>query len=633
MCVSCGAGEYAETTEAARFCTSSCRAGRYGADKSCELCPEGKIRDEVGATSEDECVSCGDGERGASESSPDRTRCACTAGWGGKDNIFTGRIGDGPTIRLRDRHGQRPLFHNDEVEGRLEVKPKKTHASEWGTILKKDFWEKNDTLVACTQLGNVFGYSLLSSAILSPEKVQEGIGKIWWSKVRCNGKEETLEDCWKESQTGNDEHYLDVGIRCKFVWSGDCEECPAGKFSTMFGDDPCTSCDAGRYSGVQGATTSDVCDACSKGKYSEKGSATCSDCASGRYSKIAEATSIDSCQPCKSDEGSNAGSSSCIQCAAGTFLSSEGSCQNCTAGRYSDVLGATSENVCLMCATGKISTESSVSCMRCPKGSTTLGAKGKDYCTRCDQGLVSDDGKSCLVRICKSYQYNNNGVCADCDNTISACLMIGSFITFGLAAWYSTFIASDRKKMMRLKIVSTFFQLAELTTLVSVTWPSIVSYTIPFQFPISDAKCLAASSGWNQLHTFFAYTYGPMIVLLVPLINASSAPSHSLERKKMASMLTVLLSLWYSPLLQTIASMYDCYADDERGGKIYLVDDPVVSCEPSKIRTIVNMHSIVLTVLVGFGFPIISFLKVRGIWSEERSDEGQRILAAFSARR
>ena len=132
---------------------------------------------------------------------------------------------------------------------------------------------------------------------------------------------------------------------------------------------------------------------------------------------------------------------------------------------------------------------------------------------------------------------------------------------------------------MRLKVVTTFFQIAELTTLIQIAWPAIVFFTLPFQFPISDTKCLASSSGWDQVYTFYAYIYGPIFVLMVPYINAISTPPRSLERKTAAALLSNLLSLWYSPLLQTIASMYNCYADGERQDRLYLVSDPSVSCE------------------------------------------------------
>ncbi|GMH56391.1 hypothetical protein TrST_g4160 [Triparma strigata] len=138
-------------------------------------------------------------------------------------------------------------------------------------------------------------------------------------------------------------------------------------------------------------------------------------------------------------------------------------------------------------------------------------------------------------------------------------ILAGSFLSFAVAAYYSAAIATNRKKMMQLKVATTFFQTAELTTLIKVSWPSIVYFTLPFQLPISDTKCLAASSGWNQLHTFYAYIYGPILIFSVPLLSASGTQPRSSERKKVAGLLTVLISLWYSPLLQTIASIRNLF--------------------------------------------------------------------------
>ncbi|GMI09730.1 hypothetical protein TrLO_g5312 [Triparma laevis f. longispina] len=191
-------------------------------------------------------------------------------------------------------------------------------------------------------------------------------------------------------------------------------------------------------------------------------------------------------------------------------------------------------------------------------------------------------------------------------------IIAGSFLSFAAVAWYSAAVATNRKKMMQLKVATTFFQVAELTTLIKVSWPSIVFVTLPFQLPITDTKCLTASSGWNFAHTFYAYIYGPILVFSLPLLSASGTQPRSSERKKAAGLLIVLVSLWYSPLLQTIASMHECFQDPEREFQWFLTTDPYVSCEPSLERTIVRVHSLVFSILVGLGFPLFSFLK---IWS------------------
>jgi hypothetical protein len=92
-----------------------------------------------------------------------------------------------------------------------------------------------------------------------------------------------------------------------------------------------------------------------------------------------------------------------------------------------------------------------------------------------------EDGVSCDYRACDLDQFNNNGKCEDCNNLMSTAVIAGSFLSFAVAAWYSTIVATDRKKMMQLKVATTFFQTAELTTLISVSWPAMVFFTLPFQ--------------------------------------------------------------------------------------------------------------------------------------------------------
>jgi hypothetical protein len=214
---------------------------------------------------------------------------------------------------------------------------------------------------------------------------------------------------------------------------------------------------------------------------------------------------------------------------------------------------------------------------------------------------------------------------------MSSLLLAGSFLSFAFVAWYADMIAADRKKMMRLRIISNFFQVAELTTLIQLSWPDIVYMTLPFQLPISDVKCLASSSGFTQEHTMYGYIYGPILVFLLifrhilrlraevrrpnhkPLTPAdsNSLSSQSIERVNVSGTLIVLTTLWYSPLLQTIASMYDCFEDIENNDELVLVSDPSVSCETSFSRNLVHMHALFAAVFVGAGFPLFSFFKIR----------------------
>ncbi|GMH90014.1 hypothetical protein TrST_g10996 [Triparma strigata] len=410
-----------------------------------------------------------------------------------------------------------------------------------------------------------------------------------------------------------------------------CTSCEPGSYTTTEASTSCTSCEAGRYSSTVSATSVDTCIVCEAGKaaaagsssctscigsYSTtEGSASCTQCAAGRYSSTPSATSSDNCLACEAGKASSTiDSSICTSCEPGTYSTAASeSCGDCANGRYATTTA--SQNICKACEAGKASsTTGTTSCTSCEAGTYTPD-EASTSCKSC-----SEDGVSCNTRACDDDHFNNNGKCEKCDNIVSTMILAGSFLSFAVAAYYSAAIATNRKKMMQLKVATTFFQTAELTTLIKVSWPAIVFFTLPFQLPISDTKCLASSSGWNQLHTFYAYIYGPILIFSVPLLSASGTQPRSSERKKVAGLLTVLISLWYSPLLQTIASMYDCFEDPERENGWFITSDPSVSCEPSLKRKIVNIHAGVLSLVVGLGFPLLSFLKIRSLRKADKLD-------------
>ena len=135
-------------------------AGKYGPTagaSSCLDCEEGKANGEEEASSCNECV------RGTS--SDDFTHCLCGLGSGNTANgPWPGlALPEGRSIRLVAAGGDAPSFDtNGQVWGRLEVK----HSDEWGTVCD-DYFDFNDALVACRQLGNELGYITKSSAVVS----------------------------------------------------------------------------------------------------------------------------------------------------------------------------------------------------------------------------------------------------------------------------------------------------------------------------------------------------------------------------------------------------------------------------------------------------------------------------------
>ncbi|GMH86623.1 hypothetical protein TrST_g13909 [Triparma strigata] len=517
----------------------------------------------------------------------------------------TGQLQDASSVRIRDASNKSPTFDSEGVvSGRIEVKPSGETA--WGTI-RYYIWDDVDALVACREIGNELGYATISGTALYYYDTPDGSGKIWWSGVGCLGSEETLESCSKSTTTST-YHPYDIGITCKFVQADECEACPAGTFSDTIDTSPCTNCEAGRYSSTPSATLSDTCLACEAGKaaaagsssctscigsYSTtEGSASCTQCAAGRYSSTVSATSSDTCLACEAGKASSTtgatSESMCLSCEAGTYATAaSASCTSCEAGRYSSAPSATSSDTCLACEAEKASSTSGSTsestCKSCAEGK--ISKPHATTCTPCIGGLTRDDQTACEIVQCNPTQFNNNGYCQDCDNKMSIILLAGSFLSFAVVAWHANIIAADRKKMMRLRVVSTFFQTAELTTLIQVAWPVIVYITLPFQLPISDMKCLASSSGWTQVNTFYAYIYGPILFFMLlykwsdiktTLRGASDVAEsiEEIERTGTAATLTVLTTLWYSPLLQTVTSMFDCHIDPDRNDEYFLKSDP-----------------------------------------------------------
>ena len=72
-----------------------------------------------------------------------------------------------------------------------------------------------------------------------------------------------------------------------------------------------------------------------------------------------------------------------------------------------------------------------------------------------------------------------------------------------------------------------------------------------------------------------------------------------------------LVLLWYSPLLQTVGKMFNCYEDPELGWVLTI--DPDVTCEEGPSRSIMRIHAVIICVVVGVGLPGEKRDEVEGI--------------------
>jgi hypothetical protein len=174
----------------------------------------------------------------------------------------------------------------------------------------------------------------------------------------------------------------------------------------------------------------------------------------------------------------------CTYCAAGKFSGATGAtsdttCVDCVAGKYSTTIGATTVDTCDgICPFRTFSTggAGTSDCTPCDPDSAPLVAEGATSCPQCPNGLVSESGLNCVLgTACASDEYEEGGDCKPCNNFISGLIVACSLMSFVGTTFYVNKVATSRVKMVRLKVLSTFFQVQELTTLIDIAWPKVRS--------------------------------------------------------------------------------------------------------------------------------------------------------------
>ena len=100
------------------------------------------------------------------------------------------------TIRLVDG--------SSDNEGRVEI-----FYGQWGTVCD-DFWDLNDAMVVCRQLGYLRAVNAYSSS-----QFGQGTGPIWLDNIHCTGTESRLDQCTHNGiGVHNCIHSEDAGVRC-----------------------------------------------------------------------------------------------------------------------------------------------------------------------------------------------------------------------------------------------------------------------------------------------------------------------------------------------------------------------------------------------------------------------------------
>ena len=157
-----------------------------------------------------------------------------------------------------------------------------------------------------------------------------------------------------------------------------CIPCVVGTFSnvsTASEPSTCIPCEIGKSNFNDGAT---VCTWCSIGTYQEQALVTinfvsllkevCAACERGKYSTVLGASSNSTCLPCQvGTYGPNTGSSACQVCLQGTYQTgveqfSAASCIACGVGWYSSAFAAVSNGTCTQCESGTYGPEPAMAC-------------------------------------------------------------------------------------------------------------------------------------------------------------------------------------------------------------------------------------------------------------------------------
>ncbi|GMH88492.1 hypothetical protein TrVE_jg6970 [Triparma verrucosa] len=118
--------------------------------------------------------------------------------------------------------------------------------------------------------------------------------------------------------------------------------------------------------------------------------------------------------------------------------------------------------------------------------------------------------------------------------------------------------------------------------------------------------------GQMTVAAFFIFTLAPP-VFMASAIHLARCSRDPTLKQSVSNTVIFLATIWYTPVLQMVGKMYDCYEDPERPGSTYLVADPKLKCydidsasgetSMSTQRYFIHFVATLITILVGVGFP------------------------------
>ncbi len=210
------------------------------------------------------------------------------------------------------------------------------------------------------------------------------------------------------------------------ITDDNCAMCAIGKYSLKSNSLTCSICDpnsvacgsslAGQCKQGYGTINKGItCIKCPAGRYSSRPTDTmCDLCDYGKYSSVVGATSDTICTPCPvakpdSDRGATSVNDCDVRCSAGTGSSDNGTtCTPCPTGKYKTIKSNTE---CYLCPTTNGMTCGGTSGGICQAGYGAIVniSTGEMTCTLCDTGYYSADDN------------NMNKPCTRCDTNKSGC--------------------------------------------------------------------------------------------------------------------------------------------------------------------------------------------------------------------
>jgi hypothetical protein len=139
-----------------------------------------------------------------------------------------------------------------------------------------------------------------------------------------------------------------------------CHSCPAGRFKAEAGNDCCESCGSGYESGLGAAVCTSVVD-CRTGFYRQSGQ--CNACPAGKYSSIVPGVGTTFCADCPEGKFQPLGAkAACDLCPTGQYsdlVLSNAVCSACSIGTFQDTTGQTA---CKACAAGQTTSPDGAAC-------------------------------------------------------------------------------------------------------------------------------------------------------------------------------------------------------------------------------------------------------------------------------